>query len=152
LNNNGHRKKLSILLLKNLIFNILLPGIVTGLLPYYIAFKGIVALVPSLTFTYFGGLILSFAGLIVLISCILNFTINGKGTLPPTSPTKKLVTTGFYRFSRNSMYVGVLCILTGETLFALSLSLLTYTTLVFICFNFFIILREEPHLKSTFKP
>jgi protein-S-isoprenylcysteine O-methyltransferase Ste14 len=139
-----------VLLFKNLIFTILLPGVVAGVLPYWIELKASFPHIQPWTSSQFGGLLLFIIGLVMLLFCILNFAIKGKGTLSPVFPTKKLVTTGFYRYSRNPMYIGVLLILAGETVFVRSHSLLVYSIIIFTCFHIFIIFHEEPRLKKTF--
>lgn len=89
-------------------------------------------------------------GLLILTSCIISFAIKGNGTLSPADPTKKLVVSGLYRYSRNPMYVGVLLILIGEALFFPMVRLLIYLVFVFVAFNGFIILAEEPRLRKDF--
>jgi protein-S-isoprenylcysteine O-methyltransferase Ste14 len=70
--------------------------------------------------------------------------------LSPADPTKKLVISGLYKFSRNPMYIGVMLILVGECAFFSSISLLIYSTFVFIAFNLFILFHEEPRLENDF--
>ena len=48
------------------------------------------------------------------------------------------------------MYVGILMILFGESLFFTSLTLLGYTLIVYAGFDLFIKLIEEPRLKIDF--
>jgi len=143
-------EKISILLFKNLIFTILLPGVVAIVLPYRIGIKDKVLPVQFWNFFQYGGLLLVFVGSVMLLSCIVNFAFKGKGTLSPAFPAKKLVTTGLYCYSRNPMYIGVMLVLAGEMLFVLSLSLLIYSIIVFACFHTFIILHEEPRLRRVF--
>ncbi len=139
------------LIIRNLIFTILHPGIVAGLVPYLILKEKIndAFIFPWPVYKYFGaaGIVI---GLIFLLWCITSFAISGRGTLSPADPTKKLVTKGLYKFTRNPMYVGVVLILMGQTLMYLSASLLIYSTLVLIGFNIFIIFIEEPRLKKDF--
>ena len=54
------------------------------------------------------------AGLFMLISAIKHFAEQGKGTLAPWDPPKKLVVEGPYRYSRNPMISGVSIVLLGE--------------------------------------
>lgn len=90
-------------------------------------------------------------GFFIMLICIVRFATEGKGTLSPIDPTKKLVVKGLYNYSRNPMYVGVILLLVGEAFFWQSLMLAGYSTLVFIGFNLFIIFHEEPRLKRDFK-
>jgi protein-S-isoprenylcysteine O-methyltransferase Ste14 len=137
------------LLLRNLIFTVLQPGLVAGVIPYYIVRGELSLETPWPLHTYFGIGILV-VGLIIMLRCILQFALEGKGTLSPVDPTRRLVVRGLYRYSRNPMYVGVMMILIGEAIVAQSGSLWIYLTIIFIGFNLFIMLHEEPRLKKDF--
>jgi protein-S-isoprenylcysteine O-methyltransferase Ste14 len=50
------------------------------------------------------------------------------------------------------MYVGVMLLLTGEAVFWWSAALALYAAAVFVAFNLFIILHEEPRLRRVFGP
>jgi protein-S-isoprenylcysteine O-methyltransferase Ste14 len=141
------------LLLRNLLFTLLQPGVVAVLVPYLILrSRGHELLPENWTVTHFVGGALIIAGGVILVTCILRFVTEGKGTISPLDPTKKLIVRGLYRYSRNPMYVGVMLILTGEALFWWSAALALYATVVFIAFNLFIILHEEPRLRRVFGP
>jgi protein-S-isoprenylcysteine O-methyltransferase Ste14 len=96
------------------------------------------------------GIPLILAGAAVLIDCVVKFAVTGKGTLAPIDPPKKLVTGGLYRFVRNPMYVGGLLVLFGQALFFRSSSLLLYALAWWLVVHLFIVLYEEPHLRSVF--
>jgi protein-S-isoprenylcysteine O-methyltransferase Ste14 len=96
------------------------------------------------------GIPLILAGAAVLIDCVVKFAVKGKGTLAPIDPPKKLVTGGLYRFVRNPMYVGGLLVLFGQALFFRSSSLLLYALAWWLAAHLFIVLYEEPHLRSVF--
>ncbi|HEV8080565.1 MAG TPA: isoprenylcysteine carboxylmethyltransferase family protein [Chitinophagaceae bacterium] len=139
------------LLLRNLFFTIVQPGLVAGLIPFWIL--GTKA--KNLFTNHFGlyqyaGVIVFIIGLIVMLHCILNFAIKGRGTLSPADPTKQLVITGLYKYSRNPMYVGVMLILIGEAIYFQSINLWIYLLVIFIAFNIFILLHEEPRLRRDF--
>lgn len=89
-------------------------------------------------------------GFLILLWCILRFATEGKGTISPLDPTKKLVARGLYRYSRNPMYIGVMLLLLGEVVFWQSPVLAAYAVVVFVGFNLFILLHEEPRLKRDF--
>ena len=141
------------LLLRNLLFTLLQPGVVVVLLPYLILTSRGDELPPAnWSITHFAGTALIIAGGVIMVTCILRFITEGKGTISPLDPTKKLIVRGLYRYSRNPMYVGVMLILTGETLFWWSPALALYAAVVFIAFNLFILLHEEPRLRRVFGP
>ena len=96
------------------------------------------------------GAFLFVIGFILMLICIVSFGTRGKGTLSPADPTKKLVASGIYRFSRNPMYIGVTMMLIGETIFFRSYGIGVYTAIVFVAFNIFIVLFEEPRLQEDF--
>ena len=89
-------------------------------------------------------------GVAILASCIVGFAVKGKGTLAPVDPPRKLVTAGLYRFVRNPMYVGGLLVLLGQAIYFQSTALLLYALGWWLAVHLFIVLYEEPHLKSIF--
>lgn len=139
------------LLLRNLLFTILQPGLVAGLLPYLLLGNKQEILWPAewMIINYVAAA-LFISGLIILLNCIYRFAKEGRGTLSPVDPTKKLFVTGLYRFSRNPMYIGVMLILVAEAVFLQRGSLWIYLTVVFFLFNLFIALHEEPRLRRVF--
>lgn len=139
------------LFLRNLFFTILQPGIVAGLIPFFIlGNKFTKTLSQPLSPLQYLSAIIFFTGVAAMLICIISFAIRGQGTLSPADPTKKLVVSGLYRFSRNPMYVGVTLMLLGEFLFFQSPPLLVYSFGIFTAFNIFIILFEEPRLRKDF--
>ena len=139
------------LLFRNILFTILYPGIVAGLIPFWIIGDKANDVFNKLAKLHqFAGLFSFITGFIIMTWCIASFAVKGRGTLSPVDPTKKLVVSGLYRFSRNPMYIGVMLILTGETLFFASYSLCVYSLIVFAGFNIFIIFNEERRLKKDF--
>ena len=89
-------------------------------------------------------------GGVILLWSFWNFLVQGRGTPAPVDPPKELVATGFYRYIRNPMYVGILLILSGYFLWFKEIWLIVYAAVVFLAFHFFITLYEEPTLKSKF--
>jgi len=139
------------LFIRNLIFTILQPGIVVGLLPYLLIRDKVDSffMVPLRMHQYVGAFIFVL-GWCLIIYCVYRFAVEGKGTLSPVDPTKHLVVKGLYQYSRNPMYIGVMLALIGEVIFSLSLQVLIYSIIVFIAFHLFIILVEEPRLRRDF--
>ena len=89
-------------------------------------------------------------GLIVLLWCVRDFYVSGKGTLAPWDPPKHLVIVGLYRYSRNPMYIGVLTLIGGWTLLSGSPLLAFYLILFTIIFHLRVVHFEEPWLSKKF--
>jgi protein-S-isoprenylcysteine O-methyltransferase Ste14 len=139
------------LFLRSLLFTVLNPGLVVGVIPYWILGNKTVGLfIKPLHAHQYLGILLFIPGLIILIDCITRFFVEGRGTLSPIDPTKRLVVKGLYKYSRNPMYVGVMMMLIGEAVFFQSGSLWIYLVLFLIIFNLFIVLVEEPRLRRDF--
>jgi protein-S-isoprenylcysteine O-methyltransferase Ste14 len=85
----------------------------------------------------------------MLLWCVRDFFVAGKGTLAPWSPPQRLVVVGLYRYSRNPMYVAVTLILLGWALVFGLWALLWYTLFVVIAFHLRVVLGEEPWLART---
>jgi len=89
-------------------------------------------------------------GSLIVLRCFWDFTFKGRGTPLPSDPPQELVITGFYRYVRNPIYVGVLLIFLGHFLWFGYWALLTYTVIAFIIVHLFITFYEEPTLKRKF--
>lgn len=122
-----------------------LPGIVAVLAPLLIALFD-----PWRGETWLFGLIVICAGALVLLWCIRDFYVSGKGTLGPWDPPKRLVVVGLYRWVRNPMYVGVLFLVVGWALCLASLFLAGYSALLAVGFHARVIMHEEPRLDAQF--
>jgi protein-S-isoprenylcysteine O-methyltransferase Ste14 len=132
------------LFLKALFAFLVLPGIVAFVFP-------LLLLAPSsLSPLSTSGAVVVAAGIVLLLWCVGEFYVNGKGTLAPWSPPRHLVTTGLYRFSRNPMYVGVIVILIGWAIGFRSPDLAIYAVVVAIAFHLRVRSHEEPWLERTF--
>lgn len=94
--------------------------------------------------------VLIVAGVSPGLESVRRFVVVGRGTLMPTTPTEHLVVSGFYRFVRNPMYVGVLIALTGEVLLFESRGLLLFAVLLGLGFHQFISRYEEPTLARRY--
>lgn len=89
-------------------------------------------------------------GTILLLWCVRDFYVAGRGTLAPWSPPKHLVTVGLYRLSRNPMYVAVCMILVGFALGYCAAGLWIYAAVVALAFHMRVVVFEEPWLARTF--
>jgi protein-S-isoprenylcysteine O-methyltransferase Ste14 len=90
------------------------PGIAMLYVPLWITHFRVPAGEPWWQIALAGVLIA--AGAAPALESMWRFVAVGRGTLMPTVPTEHLVVSGFYRHARNSMYVGVLIGLAGETI------------------------------------
>ena len=123
-----------------------MPGTVAGVIPFLLS-RGTAA--PPLPATITGYALVA-AGVGLLLTCIVGFATEGRGTLAPYDPPTALVARGPYRYSRNPMYVGVLTILAGLALARWSPTLAAYAVVVAIAFTTFVLAYEEPHLQRQF--
>ena len=135
-------------LLKTLIFMVVAPATVTIYLPYMML-AGRTG-TPQLGAVRYVGLLPIFVGVCCELWCAWDFAMKGRGTPAPFDPPKELVVRGLYRYVRNPMYVSVMLILGGEILLFASRTLLWYAAVVFVGFNLFVLLYEEPTLRHKF--
>src|SRR5215211_2871011 len=133
--------------LKSLLFLIVAPGMVAGYIPLVLLRRG-----SQLETGFFAYLAFPLwaAGGIILLWSFWNFLIQGRGTPAPIDPPKELVVTGFYRYVRNPMYVGIFLILLGHFLWFKYVWLLVYLVIAFLIVHGFVTLYEEPTLKQKF--
>jgi len=96
------------------------------------------------------GLALLVAGGVVCLWCVAQLITAGQGTSAPFYPTKKLVATGLYRYSRNPMYVGGVLLLIGEAVIGASPLLLAYALALGVAAHLFVVYYEEPSLIRRF--
>jgi protein-S-isoprenylcysteine O-methyltransferase Ste14 len=133
------------LFLHALLALIALPTMVAGVVPWLLrpttSPSGIAAIV--------GALALAVSGLVLLLWCVVVFYRAGRGTLAPWVPPESLVTVGPYRFSRNPMYIAVLCILASWALVYHTRTLWVYVGGIAVLFAIRVRWFEEPLLART---
>jgi len=137
------------LILKNVIFTALVPGAFGVLVPRWIASYFHSGQVVRLDGAGWMGLVLIVCGAAVYFLCLFEF-MRAKGTPAPIDPPKELVVRGLYRYTRNPMYAGVLCLILGQAVTLRSLPLLLYAGILFVTFHLFVVLYEEPKLTKMF--
>jgi protein-S-isoprenylcysteine O-methyltransferase Ste14 len=137
-------------ILGSALFLVVAPGVVAGYVPWLISRWRVQA--PFLNFFPFrvAGVLLIAAGLPGLLDSFTRFAIKGLGTPAPVFPTRHLVVTGLYRYVRNPMYISVVSIILGQGLLLGSLRVLEYGLAIWTAFHLFVLLYEEPTLRSTF--
>lgn len=133
--------------LKTLVFTVLVPGTVTGVIPLLLV-HGRVRFGPLGLAGL--GIALIVVGAACYLRCAFDFVLTGRGTPAPIDPPRTLVAKGPYRFVRNPMYVGVLFVLLGEAAALGSISLFCYAVVVGLLFHWFVVLYEEPALGAKF--
>ena len=121
-----------------------LPGTVAFLIPWLLAGPGQFG-----QFVDPRGLVPFVLGSVLLLWCVRDFYVAGRGTLAPWSPPRHLVATGLYRFSRNPMYIAVVLVLWGWALGFRSRAIAVYALLVMLACHLRVILGEEPWLART---
>jgi protein-S-isoprenylcysteine O-methyltransferase Ste14 len=96
------------------------------------------------------GAALVVAGLRLMYRTISLFARAGDGTLAPWDPTRKLVVRGPYRYVRNPMITGVVCVLLGEAAMFGSLGILAWAGVFGALNAVWFPLVEEPGLRQRF--
>jgi len=122
-----------------------LPGVVAFALPIWI---GTAARRP-VRHVALAAIVLTL-GTLLLLWCVREFYLVGRGTLAPWAPPTHLVTSGPYRWSRNPMYVGVITILVGWCLLWDSRALVIYTLATACAVHLRVLIAEEPWATGKF--
>ena len=134
------------ILAKTAVFTVVAPGTFSVLLPLLIASDRAAEVGAA-----FGlALCLLALGAVVYLRCAWDFATSGKGTPAPIDAPTRLVTRGFYRYTRNPMYVAVLTLIAGWAVLFGSLILVAYGAVLFAVFSLFIRRYEEPRLAREF--
>jgi protein-S-isoprenylcysteine O-methyltransferase Ste14 len=120
---------------------VVLPGTVAFLVPWLLRPVG-----ERLSLV---GLPIIIAGSGLLVWCVRDFYVAGRGTLAPWAPPEHLVVIGLYRLSRNPMYVAVLTILCGWAATFGSRTLWIYAAFFAVAFHLRVVYGEEPWLART---
>src|SRR5712692_8569126 len=135
--------------LKTLIFTILVPGTVAGIVPWLLLQSSGEAANLTLSL-WLIGLLPLLLGVGLYFWCAGAFTFIGKGTPAPIDAPKFLVREGPYQWVRNPMYLAVLSVVIGEAMLFHSLLLVGYALLVWTVVHLFVVFVEEPSLRRQF--
>lgn len=130
-------------------FSIIAPGTIAGFIPYAITRWRVQSHWLGLPGQIAGGLMLA-AGVLVIAESFLRFVFVGRGTPAPVAPPEGLVVSGFYRYTRNPMYVAVVSAIVGQALLFGSANLLAYAVLIWLLVSGFVLIYEEPVLRRKF--
>jgi len=130
------------------VFLVIAPGVVAGLVPWWIT--GWRAGAPYPEAVRILGAVLTAAAAVVLLGAFAQFAVQGRGTPAPPMPTELLVVRGLYRYVRNPMYLAVLAIIVGQSLLLARPVLLGYAAVVAALFVAFVYGYEQPALARRY--
>ena len=133
-------------------FLVIAPGTVAGYIPWRICLWHVEAPLAGIYLFRILGVLLITAGLPILLDSFASFAFQGLGTPAPVFPTRHLVVSGLYRYVRNPMYVGVVWLIFGQGLFFGCVGVLKYGIAVWTAFHLFVLVCEEPTLRSAYGP
>jgi protein-S-isoprenylcysteine O-methyltransferase Ste14 len=132
-----------------LVFLVLTPGVVAGLIPAVITGWRIPWTGAWVTPVAIAAAIAILSGIIVLLDALVRFA-RADGTPAPPMPTVHLVVVGPYRYVRNPMYLAVLAIILGQALLFGSWGALLYAGMVQLAVVAFVLGYEEPTLEAEY--
>lgn len=133
--------------LGSLVFLLLVPGVVAGLVPWWLTGWETGPAWPPLRVA--GGILVA-AGAAALLHAFARFVVEGLGTPAPVAPTARLVVGGLYRHVRNPKYVTVAMTIAGQALLLGRWGLLLYAALFWAVVAAFVRLYEEPTLAARY--
>jgi protein-S-isoprenylcysteine O-methyltransferase Ste14 len=134
----------------SLVFLVLVPGVVAGVIPWWLTGWEVREPLPYWLPLRVVGLVLLAAGVVVLLHAFARFVFEGVGTPAPVAPTEYLVVGGLYRYVRNPMYLAVGATIVGQALLLGQLLLLLYAAAFAVAVAAFVRAYEEPTLRSQF--
>lgn len=133
------------------VFFALAPGVVAGLIPWYLTGWEQhdplprwwwLAQVPGIALVALGGA--------VVVMAFVRFVVEGLGTPAPVAPPDRLVVGGLYRYVRNPMYLAIVAAIVGQALVLAQPVLLPYAAVVGLATAAFARWYEEPTLTRRF--
>jgi protein-S-isoprenylcysteine O-methyltransferase Ste14 len=134
----------------SLVFLVLTPGVVAGLVPWWLTGWRVREPLPYWLPLRVGGSILLAVGVAALLHAFWRFVVEGLGTPAPVAPTERLVVGGLYRYVRNPMYLAVAATIVGQALALGQPILLLYAVVFAVVVAAFVHWYEEPTLREQF--
>jgi protein-S-isoprenylcysteine O-methyltransferase Ste14 len=134
--------------LGSVLFLLVAPGVVAGLVPWLLTGWDAAADVPAALVV--AGVVLVAAGAGVLLHAFARFVVEGLGTPAPVAPTERLVVGGLYRYVRNPMYLAVAATIVGQALILGRPGLLLYAAVFGAAVWSFVRFYEEPTLAQRY--
>src|SRR4051794_8958338 len=117
--------------LGSLLFLLIAPGTVAGLVPWWLTGWGIRDWPqPYATPLRLVGAVLIVLGVPALLHAFARFVLEGFGTPAPVAAPEHLVVGGLYRHVRNPMYIAVIATIVGQALVLAQPGLLLYAAVV----------------------
>ena len=132
------------------VFFALAPGVVAGVVPWWLTRWRMQRPVSDLAVIRGVGAVLLAAGAAALAASFARFVIEGIGTPAPVAPTEHLVVGGLYRHVRNPMYLAVVMAIAGQGLLLWHPALLVYAAAAWAIMALFAHGYEEPTLRHRF--
>jgi protein-S-isoprenylcysteine O-methyltransferase Ste14 len=124
---------------------LVLPVTFVGLVPWIVASRD-----PWRGDGWDAGVAVIAAGAAIVLLCVRDFLVTGRGTLAPWDPPRRLVVTGLYRLVRNPIYIGDLLIIAGVALLAASPLVAAYAIAAAVAFHIRTAGYEEKTLGKQF--
>lgn len=134
---------------RNVLFVIVVPGTVAGLIPWLITRWNMEPWGPWPWLVVAVAVGLIAAGVAFLLHAVWRFASEGRGTPAPVAPTEHLVVGGAYRHVRNPMYIAVAAAIGGQALLSPSPGIVLYLLLFLTAVALFARYYEEPTLLSA---
>ncbi len=138
-----------LLFLKNLLFTVIVPGVVAGWVPLR-WFERHARWPDEWHWPHWFGAVIFALGAAGYFHCLWLFAAYGRGTPAPIDLPKKLVQRGLYRWVRNPMYLAVLAVVAGEGVFLRSWHIGVYFVCLACALHLFVALYEERVLSFQF--
>ncbi len=130
------------------LFTLFVPAIVAvGIPQMWIKAPGVI-IAPGIASRILGTALIAL-GAIGYFWCATLF-VKAQGTPAPAFPTQTTVVGGLYRINRNPMYTSVLAVVFGQAVLYRDRALAIYGAWLALGFHLFVILYEEPTLRSRF--
>ncbi|MEQ8956111.1 MAG: isoprenylcysteine carboxylmethyltransferase family protein [Gammaproteobacteria bacterium] len=87
----------------------------------------------------------------IAVAILVNAEFKRRNTrIEPWKPTTAIVTTGFYRFSRNPIYLGFCLVDVGIGMYSDSIWIVAAAIPTVVLLYFFVIVKEEAYLEQKF--
>ena len=134
------------LILRNLLFTIVVPGLGAVWMPEWILARHGHTVTP----TAWAAVPVIAAGAALYVWCVWNFATVGRGTPGPWDAPSRVVAAGPYRWVRNPIYLAALLVVLGEAWLFLSPWLLAYAGIMAVFFHLFVTGYEERVLRRRF--